>query len=73
MIDSPQIVILFIDIFPQPWAFDESKVFIISSISSLVTWNEVILAFDIYKKGGKILAFCIGVHIDEKKPLKIFF
>ena len=66
MIDSPQIWIIFIDILCQPWALDESKVFIISSISSLVTWNEVIVAFVLYKKGGKILAFCIGVHIDEK-------
>ena len=56
----------------QPQALDQSKVFIISSISSLVTWNEVILAFVLCKKDGKILVFCIGVHIDENKLLKRF-
>ena len=51
---------------------DESKVFIISSMSSLVKWNEVILAFVLCKKVGKILVFCIGIHIDEKHLLKRF-
>ena len=54
------------------WALDESKVFIISSISFLVTWNQVILAIVLCKKDGKILKFCIGVHIDENKLLKRF-
>ena len=66
-IDSPQILIIFIDIMSQPWALDGFKVFMISSISFLVTWNEVILAFVLCKNGGKILVFCIGVHTDEKK------
>ena len=56
----------------HPWALDESKAFIIRSISSLVTRNEVVLVFVLYKKGGKILVFCIGVHIAEKKLLKRF-
>ena len=63
VIDSPQILIIFIDILSQ---LDESKVFIISSMPSLVKWNEVILAFVLCKKVGKILVFCIGVHIDKK-------
>ena len=67
-----QILIIFIDILSQPRASDEFNVFIVSSISSLVTWNEVILAFALYKKGGKTLALCIGVHIDEKNLLKRF-
>ena len=67
MIDSPQILIIFIDILSQ---LDESKVFIISSMPSLVKWNEVILAFVLCKKVGKILVFCIGVHIDKKNYSK---
>ena len=62
------------DILSQPWALDKSKVFIISSISSLVIWNEIILASALYKKGGKTLVFCNGVHIDEKNIIKkIYF
>ena len=62
------------DILSQPWALDKSKVFIISSISSLVIWNEIILASVLYKKGGKTLVFCNGVHIDEKNIIKnIYF
>ena len=48
------------------------KFFISSSISSLVTWNQVILAIVLCKKDGKILKFCIGVHIDENKLLNRF-
>ena len=63
--DSPQILIIFIHILSQPWALVESKVFVINGLFSLVTWNAVILAFVLYRKGGKILVFCIGVHNDE--------
>ena len=72
VIDSPSISIILIDILSQPWALDESDVFIINGISSLVIWNEVILASVLYKKGGKTLLFCISVHTDEKKLLKNF-
>ena len=56
----------------QPWGLDESKDFIISSISTLVTRNKVILAFALYKKGDEILVFYISVHMFEKKSLKGF-
>ena len=42
------------------------------NFSLLLTSNEVILAFVLCEKGGKILLFCIGVHIDEKILLKGF-
>ena len=59
VIHSPQILIIFIDILPQPWTLDEPKVFIINDISSLVTWNEVILAFVLYKNVLKYLYFVL--------------
>ena len=67
VIDSPQTLIIFIDVLPQPWALYKSKAFIISNISSSVTWNKVIQTFVLFEKSGKILAFCIDLYVDEKK------
>ena len=48
-----------------------SNDFIIDSISFSVRLKDFILVFVLYKKGGKVLAFFIGVHIDAKKLLKM--
>lgn len=70
VIDSPSISIILIDILSQPWALDESDVFIINGISSLVIWNEVILASVLYKKVEKHFYFALVYILMKKNYLK---
>ena len=44
----------------------ESNDFIIDNMSLSVTLKEFILVFILYEKGGRTLAFFVGVHIDAK-------
>ena len=72
MHDSPQILIITIDILSQPWALAGSNFFIINDISSSVKWNDVILTLVLYENNGNMLEFFIAVVIDAKKLLKRF-
>ena len=49
-----------------PCALVESNALIIDNMSLSVTLEEFILVFALYEKGGRTLAFFIGVHIDAK-------
>ena len=70
--DSLQILIIFIDILPQPWALAGSRFLIINDMSSFVISNNIILALVLYKNNGNKPEFFTGVHIDAKKLLKRF-
>ena len=66
VIDSLHIFIILIDKLSFPCALVESNDFIIDNMSLSVTLKEFILVFILYEKGGRTLAFFIGLHIDAK-------
>ena len=64
VIDSLHIFIILIDKLSYLCGLVESNAFIIDNMSLSVTLEEFILVFGLYEKGGRTLAFFIGVDID---------
>ena len=70
--DWLQIFIILINTLLQLWALFGSNVFIIASISVLVTWKEWILLSRLYQNDYVQLTLYIGGYIEAIKLLKWF-
>ena len=70
--DWLQIFIILINALLQLWALFGSNVFIIASISVLVTWKELILLSRLYQNDYVQLTLYVGGYIEAIKLLKWF-